>query len=291
LQQSLNRSFQIEQQLHEYERVRQLLQSLPKELEHQALVPVADNGGSNVEYTSGGFVRSSVSVARTRAPLAFMPARIRHTNEILVHLGGDWFVEQSACHASVILERRTQKLQELHRQTQEERKRTEEWLDKVRQVQQDQSEYVEIVEPFDAQNEAKWRQEHREKVRKAKQQEAEARKRVHFDLSNLPEEDERGETDGLDSDLEEEERQLQDEIESLNITRPVDQSDRSDESTTVSSARQTPIKPQNEPEVSMSSIPQVKERTTLDDVKREPKVSSNKPMSKFKAARVNLAGK
>ena len=38
--------------------------------------------------------------------IAFLPGKIVHTNEIMVLLGDNWFVEQSAVQASAIAERR-----------------------------------------------------------------------------------------------------------------------------------------------------------------------------------------
>ena len=39
-------------------------------------------------------------------PLAFMPGRLYHTNEILVLLGDNWFAERSAVQAKGIANRR-----------------------------------------------------------------------------------------------------------------------------------------------------------------------------------------
>lgn len=276
------RCSQIDQQLFEYDRVEKLLYSLPNQVEHEALVPVADNGGPNVEYTSGGFVRSSSSTSRAIPPLAFMSASIRHTNEILVHLGGDWFVERSACQALDILKRRTQKLQHHYQQAQEERKRTEEWLAKVQEVQKDQSEYVEIVEPFDAESEAKWREQHRERVRKAKQQEANERKRVQFDLSDLAEKDESA------MDEESEQIKLETELESLNILTVVD--DKQGLSKCESKVRLKATESHQEDDT-MSPIPQIKERNVNQMRSQESEIVSNRPVSKFKAARMCRSAK
>jgi unconventional prefoldin RPB5 interactor 1 len=38
--------------------------------------------------------------------MAFMPGKIVHTNEVLVLLGDNWFVERSAKQATEIVERR-----------------------------------------------------------------------------------------------------------------------------------------------------------------------------------------
>ena len=39
-------------------------------------------------------------------PLAFMPGKLVHTNEILVLLGDNWFVDRSAKQACEIIDRR-----------------------------------------------------------------------------------------------------------------------------------------------------------------------------------------
>jgi unconventional prefoldin RPB5 interactor 1 len=38
--------------------------------------------------------------------MAFMPGQLQHTNEIMVLLGDDWFVERSAKQACEIVDRR-----------------------------------------------------------------------------------------------------------------------------------------------------------------------------------------
>ena len=49
----------------------------------------------NVEYISGGLAwNAQLQVQHNpRPPLAFMPGRIHRTNEVLIHLGYNWFVE------------------------------------------------------------------------------------------------------------------------------------------------------------------------------------------------------
>ncbi|KAJ2820754.1 uri1, prefoldin-like chaperone, partial [Coemansia erecta] len=64
----------------EYHELQQTLRSLPSEIEYEAMVPVG--------------------------PLAFFPGRLINTNEILVSLGDNWFVERSATQAAEIAKRR-----------------------------------------------------------------------------------------------------------------------------------------------------------------------------------------
>ncbi|KAJ2760782.1 uri1, prefoldin-like chaperone, partial [Coemansia sp. BCRC 34490] len=64
----------------EYKSLQKTLVELPDEIEYQAMVPVG--------------------------PLAFFPGKIVHTNEILVLLGDNWFVDRSAKQAAEIAKRR-----------------------------------------------------------------------------------------------------------------------------------------------------------------------------------------
>ncbi|KAJ2851893.1 hypothetical protein IWW36_000666 [Coemansia brasiliensis] len=85
----------------EYHELQQTLQDLPKEIEHEAMVPVG--------------------------PLAFFPGKLIHTNEILVLLGDNWFIEQSAFQAVEIAQRREalvdSKIVELKKKLEELKKR------------------------------------------------------------------------------------------------------------------------------------------------------------------------
>ncbi|KAJ2448652.1 hypothetical protein EV183_005322 [Coemansia sp. RSA 2336] len=64
----------------EYHELQQTLLDLPQQVEHDAMIPLG--------------------------PLAFYPGKLIHTNEILVMLGDNWFVEQSAWQAQQIAARR-----------------------------------------------------------------------------------------------------------------------------------------------------------------------------------------
>lgn len=66
----------------DYEALKARLESLPDKVSHQVMVPFGS--------------------------LAFVPGRVKHTNEILCLLGDNWFVERSAKQAAKIVERRIQ---------------------------------------------------------------------------------------------------------------------------------------------------------------------------------------
>lgn len=162
--------------------MRTRLRTLPDRLEHPALIPLADAGRSNFEYTSGGVTRTGGggggSPADRPMPLAFMAGRIHRTNEVLVHLGDNWFVEQSAAEAIALADRRLAKLDELLADLRKERRKLEDWLASVQKIEQDQQEYVEIFEEYDEQKEREWREQHRQRVRQSRRLEAEQSRRL-----------------------------------------------------------------------------------------------------------------
>lgn len=64
----------------DYEALKARLETLPDKVSHEVMVPFGK--------------------------LAFIPGRVRHTNEILCLLGDNWFVERSAKQAAQMVERR-----------------------------------------------------------------------------------------------------------------------------------------------------------------------------------------
>ncbi|KAI1305144.1 uri1, prefoldin-like chaperone [Mortierella claussenii] len=70
----------------DYQALKTTLLDLPKEISHPVMVPIGN--------------------------LAFMPGKLVHTNEILVMLGDNWFVDRSAVQAAEIVDRRMEFVQE-----------------------------------------------------------------------------------------------------------------------------------------------------------------------------------
>ncbi|KAF9428943.1 Eukaryotic translation initiation factor 2 subunit 3 [Podila epigama] len=70
----------------DYEALKSTLLDLPKETSHNVMVPIGS--------------------------LAFMPGKLIHTNEVLVMLGDNWFVDRSAAQAAEIVDRRMEFVQE-----------------------------------------------------------------------------------------------------------------------------------------------------------------------------------
>ncbi|KAF9150597.1 uri1, prefoldin-like chaperone [Linnemannia schmuckeri] len=70
----------------DYQALKTTLLDLPKEISHPVMVPIGN--------------------------LAFMPGKLIHTNEVLVMLGDNWFVDRSAVQAAEIVDRRMELVQE-----------------------------------------------------------------------------------------------------------------------------------------------------------------------------------
>ncbi|KAG0295616.1 uri1, prefoldin-like chaperone [Linnemannia gamsii] len=70
----------------DYQALKDTLLDLPKEVSHPVMVPIGN--------------------------LAFMPGKLIHTNEVLVMLGDNWFVDRSAVQAAEIVDRRMELVQE-----------------------------------------------------------------------------------------------------------------------------------------------------------------------------------
>ncbi|XP_070186347.1 unconventional prefoldin RPB5 interactor-like isoform X3 [Littorina saxatilis] len=102
--------------------------------------------------------------------LAFMPGRLVHTNEVLVLLGDNYFVERSASQAVDIVSRRLQELDTNLSSLQKQREllmpRTQFTSDLITTEIAGQKE---IVEPFDEEKETVWRERHKEYLRQAGQ--------------------------------------------------------------------------------------------------------------------------
>ena len=102
---------------------------------------------------------------------AFMPGQLVHTNEILVLLGDNWFVETSAKGAAEIAERRIKQCEEMLKKKEEEVKLVMGWQKQVGAVNKDQEETVEITEDYNEDNENEWKKKHRENAKKEKEKE------------------------------------------------------------------------------------------------------------------------
>merc|ERR1719397_369468 len=103
---------------------------------------------------------------------AFMPGTLVHTNEILVLLGDNWFVETSAKNAAAIAQRRVKACDDILDTLQQEVERVEGWKKQAGDLSREKEECVEITEDFDPEAERRWREKHRQNIKRDKLQQA-----------------------------------------------------------------------------------------------------------------------
>ncbi|XP_059143741.1 unconventional prefoldin RPB5 interactor-like isoform X2 [Physella acuta] len=138
---------QMEKFKTDYKALQDRLKTLPDKITHDVMVPFGK--------------------------LAFMPGQIVHTNEILVLLGDNWFVERSAKQAAEIAERRIKELNKTVNGLKSQRKLLEPRIDFTSQLQAElmgQGDVNEIVEEFDEEKEKLWDEQHKKNVRRYKEE-------------------------------------------------------------------------------------------------------------------------
>ncbi|KAK3086125.1 hypothetical protein FSP39_013907, partial [Pinctada imbricata] len=117
----------------DYKALQERLLSLPDKMKHEVMVPFGS--------------------------VAFMPGELVHTNEILVLLGDNWFVDRSAKQAAEIVQRRIKSIEKEICQLKEQRKLLEPRLQFTSEISQASQEkgLVDITEEFDPEKEKQWR--------------------------------------------------------------------------------------------------------------------------------------
>ena len=134
------------------ENVKQRLTTLPDKLTHPIQVPVG--------------IQTPAS-----PPLVLLNGQLKHTNEILVLLGDNWFVERSVKQSLDILDRRIEKTKAMIENFRKEQAGHQQWIEAVEQMRREEGRGVELVEKFDEEEEKRWREAHRAKVRAEKARE------------------------------------------------------------------------------------------------------------------------
>lgn len=143
----------------ELESVKSQLKSLPSKTRHEIMVPF---GVSNP----------------SAPPLMLMEGSIVHTNEIMVLLGDNWFLERSASESIDIINRRQRKIESLVEKFNAEKEQHENWLNMIHSLYGGEEELCEINEKVDEEEEKRWREVHRLKVREHKMKEAAERAKI-----------------------------------------------------------------------------------------------------------------
>jgi len=126
----------------EYQKLKTKLETLSDNMEHTVMVPMTSK--------------------------AMMPASLVHTNEILVLLGDNWFIETSAKKAAAIAERRLKSCDKILENLQKELELVEGWKKQAGILGKEQEDCVEITEEYDADVEENWKVKHAERVKKEK---------------------------------------------------------------------------------------------------------------------------
>ncbi|KAK7505744.1 hypothetical protein BaRGS_00003015, partial [Batillaria attramentaria] len=130
----------------DYLALKERLRTLPDKITHDVMVPFGS--------------------------LAFMPGQLVHTNEVLVLLGDNYFVERSARQAADIVSRRLKELDKNIESLKEQRELLApraDFTNEMLNLSSGAGEMREIVEPYDEETERVWREKHRENLRKARQ--------------------------------------------------------------------------------------------------------------------------
>lgn len=127
----------------DYKNLSDRLLTLPNKITHEVMVPFG--------------------------PFAFMPGQLVHTNEIMVLLGENWFVERSAKQATQIVKRRiksTEKqLEDLQLQKNLLVNRTS-FTNEIHHLTEGMGEIKEITEKYDEEKEKEWKVQHKQNVKK-----------------------------------------------------------------------------------------------------------------------------
>ena len=128
----------------DYEAVKSSVMSLSEKCRHPIMVPFG-----NVAFMSGSLV---------------------HTNDVLVLLGDNWFVEQSAKQTVDILNRRIAALQSDADKLKTRMQQIKTELGYAKGLAGESGDTVEIVEPYDEETEQRWKTQHEANVRKFRQE-------------------------------------------------------------------------------------------------------------------------
>ena len=126
----------------EYCKLKSKLETLSDQMEHKVMVPMTSK--------------------------AFMPGTLVHTNEIMVLLGDNWFIQTSAKKAAEIAGRRIKACDDILNNLEKELDLVEGWRKQAKIFGKEQGECVEIQEEFDDEAEKEWKKKHAESVRKEK---------------------------------------------------------------------------------------------------------------------------
>lgn len=126
----------------EYSKVKDRLETIDGKLQYDVMVPLTSK--------------------------AFMPGKLVHTNEILVLLGDNWFLETSAKEAAKIAGRRVDQCDKMLMGLEEEMRLNQGWRDQTKRIEGEAEGAVDIREEYQEEEEKQWREKHKENVKREK---------------------------------------------------------------------------------------------------------------------------
>lgn len=115
--------------------------------------------------------RYEVMVPLAGSKIAFMPGYVHHTNEVLVLIGENYFVEKSTKEASQFVERRIKFCQEKLDELKAQQRMLLSWAKATQDVKGDSEELIDITEHWTEEDLQKWQEKHAEAERKSRKEE------------------------------------------------------------------------------------------------------------------------
>lgn len=236
--------------IRDYEALDERLSTLADKTRHDILVPIA---GSKV---------------------AFMPGYIHHTNEVLILIGENYFVEKSTKEAREYVARRIADCKEKVDDLQSQQRMLENWLGatadmKAHEEQKELGDIVEINETCTEEEFEKWNEEHKGKVQEHRQEMLR-----HIDNIDIDKILEKYEDDDVDDDEEYEEDDEEEEVEEKKPTQSEISIPKVLEKTVV------------EHQFDNLTLAEKTRRDTVQPSEAPSSSQETRPMSKFKASRM-----
>lgn len=143
----------------DYEDLKEKLKSLPDRISYDVQVPFGD--------------------------VAFMPGKHVRTNEVMVLLGDNWFVQRSCKQAGELVSRRIKQCDDMLEKICEEETNLINWASYTKEMKDESAEFVEILEEYDEEKEKAWRERHRKNVQKFRRDESRKQAELEWDFDGV----------------------------------------------------------------------------------------------------------
>ncbi|KPM10221.1 hypothetical protein QR98_0087720 [Sarcoptes scabiei] len=151
----------FEKYIKDFEALRKRLTTLPDKTRHEIMVPIAGTKS------------------------ALMPGYLYHTNEILVMIGDNYFVEKSYKETIEFIDRRIRFCEEKLKDLLHQQSMLNNWREATQQLNNDKGEFVDITEHCTEEEFTQWVLEHNEKVKKSKQKSSKTSREEKMELDKF----------------------------------------------------------------------------------------------------------